>query len=235
MAKYENIVILTGAGISAESGVSTFRDEDGIWNKYDLEEVATPEGFARNPQLVYDFYNERRKGHDGIKPNAAHLALARLEKEYNGNVFIVTQNVDSLHEQAGSKNLLHMHGELLKSLCAHCGKRSDYNKDLSSELVCPHCNQSGGMRPDVVWFGEIPYHMDDIYLRLSACDMFISIGTSGTIYPAASFVAEARENGAYTVELNLVPSDGRSQFHEAVHGKATEVVTAYVEKLLQKE
>ncbi|MGH1350031.1 MAG: NAD-dependent deacylase [Methyloligellaceae bacterium] len=232
MVQYNNIVILTGAGLSAESGVSTFRDRDGVWNQYNWQDVATPEGFARNPELVYQFYNTRRKGHAQVKPNAAHFALARLESEYGGHVTIITQNVDVLQEQAGVKNLLHMHGELMSALCSLCESRYPCDEDLSAELVCKSCGKPGGMRPDVVWFNEVPYHMEDIYLHLAACDLFISIGTSGTVYPAAGFVAEAREHGAHTVELNLEPSDGITMFHEGIHGKATEVVPAYVEKLL---
>jgi NAD-dependent deacetylase len=232
MANFTNIVILTGAGISAESGVSTFRDKDGIWAKYDWREVATPEGFARNADMVHAFYNMRRRAHAGVEPNAAHHALARLEREHAGSVVVVTQNVDELHEAAGSKSLIHMHGEIMKALCAHCTARAPWREDLSVALVCPACEEAGGMRPDVVWFGETPYHMERIYEHLAAADLFISIGTSGNVYPAAGFVADARRNGAHTVELNLEPSEGRSLFHEAVHGPATRVVPAYVDRLL---
>ncbi len=235
MARYNSIVILTGAGLSAESGVSTFRDKDGVWNEFNWQEVATPEGFARNPKLVYDFYNTRRKGHAQVKPNAAHFALAKLEKEFDGTVTFVTQNVDALQEQAGVKNLIHMHGELMAALCSHCQSRYPCDEDLSAELACKNCGDTGGMRPDVVWFNEIPYHMEDISLHLAACDLFISIGTSGTVYPAAGFVSEAREHGAHTVELNLEPSDGISMFHEGIHGKATVVVPSFVERLLREQ
>jgi len=230
--RYERIVILTGSGVSAESGVATFRDKDGIWSKYDYREVATPEGFARNPTLVHEFYNQRRRAHKTVAPNAAHYALARLEREHEGEVFIVTQNVDALHEAAGSRNLIHMHGELLKALCTCCGNRQAWSEDLSTETPCPACGAAGGMRPDVVWFGEMPYHMEIIAALLAAADLFISIGTSGNVYPAAGFVAEARRHGAHTVELNLEPSDGAGLFHEAVHGPAGRVVPAYVERLL---
>ncbi|HXF53991.1 MAG TPA: Sir2 family NAD+-dependent deacetylase [Hyphomicrobiaceae bacterium] len=229
---YERIVILTGSGISAESGVATFRDKDGIWSKYDYREVATPEGFARNPALVHEFYNQRRRAHKKVAPNAAHHALARLEREHEGEVFLVTQNVDALHEAAGSRNLIHMHGELLKALCTRCGNRHAWSEDLSTETLCPACGSAGGMRPDVVWFGEMPYHMDRIAVLLAAADLFISIGTSGNVYPAAGFVAEARAHGAHTVELNLEPSQGTRLFHEAIHGPAGRVVPAYVERLL---
>ncbi len=232
MNRYQHIVVLTGAGLSAESGLSTFRDKGGIWSKYDYRDVATPEGFARDPGLVLDFYNQRRQGHALVAPNAAHVALARLEREHPGEVVIVTQNIDALHEAAGSQHLIHMHGELLKALCASCGARHPWGEDIAGDTPCPACAKTGGMRPDVVWFGEMPYHMERIAAHLSAADLFISIGTSGNVYPAAGFVAEARMNGAHTVELNLEPSEGASLFTEAIHGPATEVVPAYVERLL---
>lgn len=232
MTRFSDIVILTGAGLSAESGMATFRDKDGIWSKVDYRDVATPEGFARNPALVHEFYNRRRRDHALVRPNAAHLALARLEREFSGRVVVVTQNIDALHEAAGSRNLIHMHGELLMALCAHCGSTHAWTVDLSIDTQCPRCGSDQGMRPDVVWFGEMPYHMEEIAARLMACDLFISIGTSGNVYPAAGFVAEARARGAHTVELNLEPSEGASFFAEAVHGPATRVVPAYVDRLL---
>lgn len=232
MVPYQRIVILTGAGLSAESGLSTFRDKDGIWAKYRIEEVATPEAFARDPEAVLAFYNTRRKGARGVKPNAAHKALARLEAEFAGEVLTVTQNIDPLHEWAGTKNLIHMHGEILNALCAHCGFKEARQEDLTVDLACGACHRAGGMRPDVVWFGEMPYRMEEIYAALGACDLFISIGTSGNVYPAAGFVAEARARRVHTVELNLEPSEGISMFAEAIHGKASEVVPAYVERLL---
>ena len=233
MTVYRNIVILTGAGLSAESGLHTFRDKDGIWSKYDYREVATPEGYRRNPVLVLDFYNQRRRQNAGVKPNAAHLALARLEAEYPGSVLTVTQNIDPLHEMAGSENLIHMHGEIAKALCEACGGRHMIgHDDLTVTSVCPRCAIPGKLRPDVVWFGEMPYRMEEIYFALSRCDLFISVGTSGTVYPAAGFVEEANRAGAYTVELNLEPSEGFDGFREAIHGRATEVVPAYVERLL---
>ena len=236
MRRFKHIVVLTGSGISAESGISTFRDKDGIWAKYDVEEVATPEAFARNPALVHEFYNMRRRGLHDVQPNAAHFALARLEREHlpgPGCTFaIVTQNVDNLHEAGGSRSVIHMHGELLRGMCAGCGARFPWERDISTADICPGCKKPGGVRPDIVWFGEVPYHMERIAGLIGAADLFISIGTSGTVYPAAAFVAGARKMGAHTVELNLEPSDGVSLFHEAVHGKATEVVPAYVERLL---
>jgi NAD-dependent deacetylase len=235
MANFQHIVILTGAGLSAESGLSTFRDKDGIWAKYDYRDVATPEGFRRNPELVHDFYNQRRRALQGVEPNAAHHALARLEREHAGEVTIITQNIDPLHEAAGSKNLIHMHGELLKALCVLCGDSHPWDADIGLATACPACERRGGMRPDVVWFGEMPYAMERIYGHLMHADLFLSIGTSGNVYPAAGFVAVTRENGAHTVELNLEPSEGASLFAEAIHGPATQIVPAYVEKLLKAE
>jgi len=232
MIRYAHIVILTGAGLSAESGLSTFRDKDGIWAKHRIEDVATPEAFARDPEFVLDFYNARRKGAHGVKPNAAHLALARLEADFPGNVTTITQNIDPLHERAGTKNLIHMHGEILKTLCMHCGVKEPWVNDLTVDLVCGTCGKDGGMRPDVVWFGEMPYRMEEIDAALAACDLFISVGTSGNVYPAAGFVAQARAADAHTVELNLEPSEGISMFAEARHGRATEVVPAFVDGLL---
>lgn len=230
--KGASIVILTGAGLSAESGVPTFRDKGGIWARYDYRDVATPEGFARNPTRVHEFYNLRRQAHAGIRHNAAHAALARLEREHEGEVWIVTQNVDALHEEAGSRNLIHMHGELFRALCGACGTSSPWRDDLSLASVCRACGETGAMRPDVVWFGEMPYEMERIAALLESCDLFLSIGTSGNVYPAAGFVAEARAAGAHTVELNLEPSEGSTLFAEAIYGRATEVVPAYVETLL---
>jgi len=232
MTIFKSIVILTGAGLSAESGVPTFRDKEGIWAQYDYREVATPQGFAKNPKMVHEFYNMRRRAHADVKPNAAHDALARLERDYPGDVTIVTQNVDALHEQAGSRNLIHMHGEIFSALCVNCHSSRPWTEDLSLELKCPACGKTGGMRPDVVWFGEVPYHMERIAEMLSAADLFVSIGTSGNVYPAAGFVAQAVSNGTRAVELNLEPSEGISLFHEAIHGPATEVVPKYVDRLL---
>ena len=227
-----NIVILTGAGISAESGLGTFRDAGGLWTRYPLEEVATPEGFARNPALVHEFYNERRRLCREAQPNAAHEALARLDAEWRGGLLLVTQNVDDLHERAGSRRLLHMHGELLKRLCAACGRRGDAPGDLSTASACPDCG-APALRPDVVWFGEIPYHMEDIGAALAAADLFVSIGTSGEVYPAAGFAREAAFAGARTLELNLEASGGR--FDEAREGPATLLVPAWVEEMLSAQ
>lgn len=234
--KAGNIVILTGAGISKESGIDTFRDKDGLWTKVNVEDVATPEGFQRNPRMVLEFYNQRRRGlrSHNIRPNAAHTALARLEREWaGGNVLLVTQNIDHLHEQGGSKNLIHMHGEMFKARCELCGGVHVWNEDLALESECPACQSSGGMRPHVVWFGEMPFDMDRISEALGRCRLFISVGTSGNVYPAAGFVQEAIFRArAHTVELNLEPSDGANLFHEAMHGPATRIVPAYVDRLL---
>jgi NAD-dependent deacetylase len=233
-AKTDRIVILTGAGISAESGIATFRDPDGVWARYDIEDVATPQAFARNPRLVHEFYNGRRRALPMAQPNAAHTALAELERVWTGgrrSLTIVTQNVDDLHERAGSKNLIHMHGALNRALCQTCHTRTDCTGDLSTELACDHCQATGGLRPDVVWFGEMPYHMERIEALLREADLFVSIGTSGHVYPASGFVALARRAGAHTVELNLEPSLGVSLFHEAIHGQAGSVVPAFVKRL----
>lgn len=227
-----SIVILTGAGISAESGVSTFRDKDGIWSKVDYREVATPEGFARNPRKVHDFYNARRKRMAGIQPNEAHHALARLEGALGDGFLLVTQNIDDLHEAAGSRRLIHMHGELSGALCEACGMRKRWRADMSIDSVCPECSAPGRLRPDVVWFGEMPYQMGRIIDALAKCDLFVSIGTSGNVYPAAGFVEEARMGGAHAVELNLERSEGHHLFDEGHYGPATQIVPTFVDRLL---
>ncbi|MEM6627754.1 MAG: NAD-dependent deacylase [Pseudomonadota bacterium] len=231
---YKSILILTGAGVSAESGLGTFRDKDGIWTKHRLEDVATPQGFARNPELVYDFYNKRRRDLQSAEPNAAHFALAKLESAIQakgGEFVLVTQNVDDMHEKAGSQNIIHMHGELNSGLCAVCGWRGEWRVDMEAGTPCPNCAHEGLIRPDVVWFGEFPYLMDDIYERLALCDLFVSIGTSGAVYPAADFVREARLAGAHTVELNLEPSENAYVFNDAYYGPATEIVPIWAAKL----
>jgi NAD-dependent deacetylase len=229
-----SIVILTGAGISKESGLDTFRDADGIWAKVRVEDVATPEAFRRDPARVQAFYNARRRAlqNPALQPNPAHLALARLEREWPGELLLVTQNVDDLHERAGSRRLIHMHGELLKARCGACEALATITIDLTEASQCQGCGRVGTMRPHVVWFGEMPLEMERIYAALGDCSLFISIGTSGTVYPAAGFVSEARAAGAHTVELNLEPSEGHSRFHEAIHGPASAIVPAFVERLL---
>jgi NAD-dependent deacetylase len=230
------IVILTGAGISRESGLSTFRDPDGIWARVRIEDVATPEAFARDPERVHAFYNARRQGllDAAVAPNAAHLALARLEAEWPGEVLLVTQNIDDLHERAGSANLIHMHGELLKARCLVCGSASAWRQEMTGKSRCPSCGETGSLRVDVVWFGEMPYEMARIERALGDCGLFVSIGTSGNVYPAAGFVAEAHHRaGAHCMELNLEPSDGAPLFDAARYGPATEVVPGFVEDLLK--
>jgi NAD-dependent deacetylase len=225
------IVILTGAGISAESGLGTFRDAGGLWSAYDLADVATPEGFARDPGLVHRFYNARRANCLAAHPNAAHHALARLQHFTKGETVIVTQNIDDLHERGGAENVIHMHGELLRALCAACGHRWDAAPEMAPADPCPACGRPA-TRPDVVWFGEMPYRMDEIDAHLATSDLFVSIGTSGAVYPAAGFVAEARRHGARTLELNLEPSEGAGLFHAARRGPATRLVPAWVDEVL---
>ena len=234
--KARRIVVLTGAGVSQESGLDTFRDADGIWSRYRVEDVATPEAFARNPRQVHDFYNLRRRnllaGH--VKPNAAHAALAELERRWPDEFLLVTQNIDDLHERAGSRKLVHMHGEMRKVRCAACGAVTANDADLSVDSVCDACTSSGTLRPHVVWFGEMPLEMEHIGGALARCNLFISVGTSGNVYPAAGFVAEANAAGARTIELNLEPSLGRSHFAEGRYGKATAIVPDFVATLLAK-
>ena len=228
------IVILTGAGISQESGIATFRDAGGLWENERIEDVATPRAFAKNPARVLDFYNQRRRQmrSPSIKANAAHHALARLERECGEPVLVVTQNVDDLHERAGTRNLLHMHGELLKARCTRCGKAFQWEEDMFRETPCPKCGKDNSLRPHIVWFEEMPFFMDEISDALAACRLFVSIGTSGNVYPAAGFAQEARQRGAHVLELNLEPSLGASAFHEGRYGKASQVVPAWVEEIL---
>jgi NAD-dependent deacetylase len=236
MAEFNRIVILTGAGISAESGIDTFRSAggqsgQGLWEQHRVEDVATPEGFARNPDLVLGFYDMRRAALANVAPNPAHMALARLERAFSGELLLVTQNVDDLHERGGSARVLHMHGELKSALCTSCETRSPWLATMIERPPCPVC-RAPSLRPDVVWFGEMPYQMGRIYAALEACDLFVSIGTSGAVYPAAGFVQEARANGAHTLELNLDPSEGSRFFHESRHGPASALVPQWVDELL---
>lgn len=232
MEKPRNIVILTGAGVSAESGIDTFRDGGGLWEQHRVEDVATPEAFARDPNLVHRFYDMRRAAIQEKLPNPAHEALARLDAAWKGELLIVTQNVDDLHERAGARRVLHMHGEHLKAWCTSCGVRSPWREGLFDRPPCPVC-QARSLRPDVVWFGEMPYQMDRIYAALRRADLFVSIGTSGAVYPAAGFVRDARELGARTLELNLERSQGSHWFHETRLGPAGEVVPQWVEEMLR--
>lgn len=231
MREIRNIVILTGAGVSAESGIDTFRGGGGLWEQHRVEDVATPEAFARDPDLVLRFYDMRRAAIQEKQPNAAHTALARLETEWPGNLLLVTQNVDELHERGGSRRVLHMHGEHLNAWCTSCDIRSRWTAPLIDRPACPACT-APTLRPDVVWFGEMPYRMGEIYAALREADLFVSIGTSGAVYPAAGFVQNARELGAQTLELNLERSLGSHWFHESRLGPATEVVPAWVDEML---
>jgi NAD-dependent deacetylase len=227
----QKIVILTGAGISAESGLGTFRDAGGLWAEHRIEDVATPEGFARDPGLVHRFYNARRAQAAEVHPNAAHDALARLQAGHPGEVVIVTQNVDALHEAAGARDVIHMHGELARALCAACEARWPAPIEMSPDATCPAC-AARACRPDVVWFGEIPYHMDEIAAHLDGADIFAAIGTSGQVYPAAGFAQAAADAGAHCVEINLEPSAVARDFAEARQGRASDVVPAWVDEIL---
>jgi NAD-dependent deacetylase len=229
------IVVLTGAGISRESGLATFRDADGMWAKVRIEDVATPEAFRRDPDRVHEFYNARRAQlrDPAIGPNAAHEALAELERRWPGEMLLVTQNVDDLHDRAGSRKLIHMHGELMRARCLHCATTLLWADNITKETACPACSRAGWLRPAVVWFGEEPLEMGRIGAALDECDLFVSIGTSGNVYPAAGFVAEVTGR-ARTVELNLEPTEGTRRFSEARHGPATEVVPAFVCELLRE-
>ena len=255
MDRSRNIVILTGAGISAESGLQTFRAADGLWEGHRVEDVATPEAFARDPALVHQFYDARRARLGEVEPNAAHVALARLDAKWPGELLIVTQNVDDLHERAGARRLLHMHGELNKGWCLACDERFAWagamspqsvrpersrgtQKGVSTSLdtngsnICPSCRSEGQVRPDIVWFGEMPYAMEAIEEALMGCDLFVSIGTSGAVYPAAGFVQTAKYRGAHTLEINLEPSQGSILFDERRYGLASEEVPKWVDGLI---
>ena len=261
--EFRNIVVLTGAGISADSGLATFRGADGLWEGHRVEDVATPEAYRRDPALVHQFYDARRARLGVVEPNAAHEALARLDQEWPGELLIVTQNVDDLHERAGAKRLLHMHGELAKGWCLSCNKRFPWQGPMSPFTVrpepvdglhfsggeseeqpfdklrangfvnvCPQCASVGQVRPDIVWFGEMPYDMERIERALQTADLFVSIGTSGAVYPAAGFVQTARYCGAHCIEMNLEPSQGSNFFDESRMGRAKELVPAWVDEAL---
>lgn len=230
-----SIVILTGAGISAESGIRTFRAADGLWEDHRIEDVATPEAFERDPRLVHTFYNQRRAQllSDSVKPNAAHIALAELEQALPGDVLLITQNIDNLHERAGSQNLIHMHGELLNLRCVESGMVYRSEQDSMPEDLCDCCGSGGNLRPDIVWFGEMPMQMNECYRALDSCQLFLSIGTSGNVYPAAGFVEVANAAGARTVEINLEPSRIHTAFDEHIHASAGEAVPAFINALLK--
>jgi NAD-dependent deacetylase len=236
MTGIRNLVILTGAGVSAESGLRTFRAEDGLWEDHRVEDVATPQAFHRDPELVQRFYDERRIGVMAARPNAAHEALARLDRHWprNGSaeLLIVTQNIDDLHERAGAARVLHMHGEALSTWCTACDARHRWTGTLLDNPPCPACGVRS-LRPDIVWFGEMPYRMEEIFAALARADLFVSIGTSGAVYPAAGFVQQAKSHGARTLELNLERSQGSHWFDESRLGKASELVPAWVEQVLR--
>ncbi|WP_126173106.1 NAD-dependent deacylase [Altericroceibacterium xinjiangense] len=235
MDRQGNIVILTGAGISAESGLRTFRAEDGLWEDHRVEDVATPQAFRRDPDLVQRFYDERRANILAAEPNAAHRALARLDAEWpqdgSGSLLIVTQNIDDLHERAGASRVLHMHGEGLAVWCTACDARHSWHGTLRDDPPCPSCGETA-LRPDIVWFGEMPYRMEEIFAALSRADLFVSIGTSGAVYPAAGFVQQASGHGARTLELNLDRSAGSQWFDETRLGPASELVPQWVDEVL---
>lgn len=230
----KKIVVLTGAGISAESGIRTFRGSDGLWEGHRVEDIATPQGFAADPALVFEFYNSRRRQllDPAVEPNAAHKALARLAREFDGETVLVTQNIDNLHERGGSANVLHMHGELLKARCTGCDGLHEIKTDFNATTTCGHCSASGNLRPHVVWFGEMPLYMDEIQDHLLGCHVFAAIGTSGQVYPAAGFVELAKAAGAHTIEMNLDVSAATSRFDEIRRGPATKTVADWVNTLL---
>ena len=233
----KNIFVLTGAGVSAESGLATFRDKqgEGIWARFDPMKLATPNAFARDPEMVLAFYDARRRNLLSAEPNAAHFALARLGEALaarGGRLALVTQNIDDLHERAGSRHVIHMHGELTKGRCLVCDAVRSWPADLATGGACPHCRSDGGLRPHVVWFGEMPFHMDEIYDALARTELFVAIGTSGAVYPAAGFVAEARTMGVRTCEINLEAADNAELFDERRYGAASEVVPRWVEDVL---
>lgn len=228
------IVILTGAGISAESGLPTFRDVNGLWEGHRIEEVATPDAFASNPRLVHRFYNLRRAALLKVQPNAAHHAIARLQQDYDGDVVLVTQNVDDLHERAETPSVIHMHGELNKVRCEFCGVIVPCGGDISSTTDCPSCNQSGHLRPHIVWFGETPFALDKIERALERADLFVAVGTSGLVYPAAGFVRQACSTGAQTIEINATTTEATPEFDRHLKGPATLRVPELVSEILGK-
>jgi len=232
---FKSIVVLTGAGISAESGIKTFRASDGLWEEHRIEDVATPEAFDRDPALVQKFYNTRRKPilQQEVHPNPAHTALARLEREFEGEFLLVTQNIDDLHERGGSKRVRHMHGEILKMRCSSSEQVTVCNENISTDSICECCGFSGTLRPHIVWFGEMPLYMEEISQALARCDLFLSIGTSGNVYPAAGFVQIANHAGAKSIEFNLQESNITSEFSAALYGKAGELLPAWVADFLE--
>jgi NAD-dependent deacetylase len=232
--KYKRIVFLTGAGISEESGISTFRSSDGLWNNHKVEDVATIEAYYKNQDFVHDFYNQMRPDLYTKQPNAAHLAITKLQNEYNADIHVITQNIDTLHEKAKTKNLYHMHGKINELVCLNCGHTYETWSDASSESICPQCNTQGMIKPNIVFFGEMPLYMNKIEPLLRSCDLFVSVGTSGVVYPAAGFVQTAKYYGAKTIEINLDPILSNLHYDKHITGKAGTTLPLFVENLLNE-
>ncbi len=229
---YQNILILTGAGISAESGLATFRSANGLWNNHRVEDVATIEGFQRNPALVHEFYNGLKEEIQKAKPNAAHLAITELQKNYPGQINVITQNVDTLHEKAGNRNVYHIHGQINQAVCLNCGHILETFGDVDTQTVCPHCQVAGMMKPNIVFFGENLLCMNEVDRLLRSCDLFVSIGTSGIVYPAAGFVQTAKYYGTDTIEFTLETTANNYLFDRHIYGPAGQTFPTYVEELL---
>lgn len=230
--KYHNIVILTGAGISAESGLATFRSSNGLWNNHKVEDVASIEGFQRNPALVHSFYNDLKIEIQKAKPNPAHLAITKLQQQYPGTVSIITQNVDTLHEKAGNNNVYHIHGQINQAVCLNCGHILETFGDVDTETVCPQCSVMGMMKPNIVFFGENLLCMDEVERLLRSCDLFLSVGTSGIVFPAAAFVQTAKYDGADTCEFTLEPTANNFYFDRHIYGPAGQTLPPFVDKLI---
>lgn len=231
---YHNILVLTGAGISAESGLATFRGSNGLWNGHKVEDVATIDAFERNPEYVHRFYNELKPAISEAKPNPAHLALAKLEKEYTGRVDIITQNVDTLHEKAGNNNVWHIHGQIDQAVCLNCGEVVETWGEMNSQSICPKCHLQGKLKPNIVFFGEQLLYMDHVEKLLRQCDLFLSVGTSGVVYPAAGFVQIAKLNGADTYEFNLEPSANSYLFDHHSYGLSGTTLPPFVNELINQ-
>lgn len=232
MDRFNHIVILTGAGISAESGLSTFRAANGLWNNHRVEDVATIEAFERHPAYVHEFYNDLKKQVLAAKPNAAHLAITKLQKEYPAEISVVTQNVDLLHEKAGNQNVYHIHGQINQAVCLNCGQIADASGDIDTETVCPHCGIAGMMKPNIVFFGENLLYMNKVDDLLRQCDLFLSIGTSGVVFPAAAFVQTAKYHGATTYEFNMEQTSNNFYFDQHIMGPAGNTLPAFVDEML---
>ena len=228
------VVFLTGAGISAESGLKTFRAADGLWEDHSIEEIATPGAFRRDPMKVHDFYNQRRRDLRAAQPNVAHIALGKLEKRLENKFLLITQNIDDLHERGGNQRVVHMHGELFKVFCIACNERREWRTDLTTADPCASCGTRDTLRPDIVWFGEMPYRMDEINHALERCVIFVAVGTSGSVFPAAGFVLQARAAGAIACEINLAPSAVQQHFHRGYYGKATEQLPSFIKDVEAK-